>query len=291
MGWGWGWIVAAALAIFTSGSAVAADLPPPQSPPPSVAPVSYLPVEPDWTVTIGAEGRLVPAWPGAPEGKFAVTGLPLVSVRKAGTPPDFFGARDSFGFPVINLGQFKLGPAAQLVWRRKASDYRELNGLGDVNYAVQAGAFAEFWPVTWLRLRGEARQGFGGETGVTGDIFLDAVVPFGQFRWSGGPRVTLQSAAAVSPYFSITPAQSANSTISGLPMLPVYNATGGLYSYGAGTELEYFFNSQWSAHAFTEYERLTGSVANSPLVTQRGSRNQFTFGLGATYSFNMRPLW
>jgi MipA family protein len=115
-----------------------------------------------------------------------------------------------------------------MVWDRTASQYTELNGLGNVDFAVQAGAFAEFWPVPWLRLRSELRQGFGGETGVTGDAFLDAVVPIGQFRFSGGPRVTAQSAAAVSPYFSINAAQSAASTASGLPTLPVYNAGGGL---------------------------------------------------------------
>ncbi len=43
------------------------------------------------------------------------------------------------------------------------------------------------------------------------------------------------------------------------------------------------------ACAVREYERLTGSAANSPLVTQRGSPDQFTFGLGATYSFAMTP--
>ena len=73
--------------------------------------------------------------------------------------------------------------------------------------------------------------------------------------------------------------------------MTLYSAGGGLYSYGAGGQVEYFFNPQWSAHAFTEYERLTGSAADSPLVTQRGSPNQFTFGLGATYSFAMAPLW
>jgi outer membrane protein len=74
-------------------------------------------------------------------------------------------------------------------------------------------------------------------------------------------------------------------------MLPVYNAGGGLYSYGAGAQLEYFLSPQWSAHVFGEYERLTGDAANSPLVTQRGSADQFTVGVGATYSFNMHPLW
>jgi len=246
---------------------------------------------PDWIVTVGIEGRVVPAWPGAAESTPAVTGFPLFSVRKAGTPPDFPGPRDSIGFSVIDLGQIKLGPAFKLVWQRKASDYAALNGLGDIDYAVQAGVFAEYWPVPWLRLRGEARQGIGGETGVTGDLFLDAIAPVGAWTLSAGPRMTVQTAAATSPYFSITQAQSIGSTVSGLAALPVYRAGGGLYSYGAGTMAQYTINPQWTTHALFEYERLTDSAADSPLVTQRGSPDQFTFGLGATYSFAMSPWW
>ena len=132
----------------------------------------------------------------------------------------------------------------------------------------------------WLRLRGEVRQGFGGETGVTGDVFLDAIAPLGAWTLSAGPRMTLQSAAATSPYFSITQAQSVGSTVSGLPALPVYRAGGGLYSYGAGTMAQYAFNPQWTAHALFEYERLTDAAANSPLVTQRGSPDQLTLRPG-----------
>ena len=278
--------------LVTAGSsfALAADLPP-QPAAPATAPAAYTPAEPDWIVTVGAEGRIVPAWPGASVSKPAITGFPLFSVRKAGSPPDFPGPRDSIGFSLIDLGQIKIGPAIKLVWQRKASDYTALNGLGDVDYAVQAGAFAEYWPVPWLRLRGEVRQGFGGETGVTGDLFLDAIAPVGAWTFSAGPRLTLQSAAATGPYFSITQAQSIGSTVAGLPALPVYRAGGGLYSYGAGTMVQYAFNPQWTTHALFEYERLTGSAADSPLVTQRGSPDQFTFGLGATYSFAMRPWW
>src|SRR5262249_59100261 len=159
-----------------------------------------------------------------------------------GTPPDYFGPRDSFGFSIVDLGQFKLGPAVQIVWQRKASSDTALNGLGDVNFAVQAGAFAEYWPVQWLRLHGELRQGFGGEKGVTGDLFLDAVVPAGQWRFSAGPRLTVQSTAAVSPYFSITPAQSAGSTVAGLPALPVYHASGGVFFYWARNPGGKFFH-------------------------------------------------
>jgi outer membrane protein len=281
----------AVFAVIPPAIALAADLPA-QAPAPAVASASYPPPpEPDWIVTIGGELRIGPKWPGAPDGTFGLTGGPLFSIRKVGTPPEYFGPRDSFGFTILDLGQIKIGPAVQIAWPRKASSDTALNGLGDVNFAVQAGAFAEYWPAPWLRLRGEARQGFGGETGVTGDLFLDAIVPAAQFRFSAGPRLTLQSTAAVSPYFSITQAQSIGSTVAGLPVLPVYHAGGGLYSYGAGGQVEYFLDPQWAAHGFVEYQRLTGSAADSPLVIQRGSPNQFTFGLGATYAFTMHPWW
>ena len=288
----WRLAIAALAAAALPSIAGAADLPP-QSAPPPTAPAAYTPAAPDWIVTVGAEPRIVPAWPGAADSRFGLSVLPLFSVRKAGTPAPYFGPRDSFGFSVIDLGQFRLGPAFKIIWQRNSSSYNELNGLADVDYALQAGGFAEFWPVPWLRLRAEVRQGFGGETGVTGDAFLDAVIPFGQFRWSAGPRVELQSSNAVSPYFSITADQAAaaNAAQPSLGHLTAYTAGGGLYSYGAGTELEYFFNQQWAAHVFVEYDRLTGDAADSPLVTQRGSPNQYTFGVGATYSFDMHPLW
>ena len=234
----------------------AADLPA-QAPAPD-SPAAYAPAAPDWIVTIGGELRIGPKWPGAPTDKFGLTGGPLFSIRKIGTPPEYFGPLDSFGFSVLDIGQFKIGPAVKLIWQRKASDDAALNGLGDINFALQVGAFAEYWPVQWLRLRGELRQGFGGERGVTGNLFADAVVPAGQFRFSAGPRLTVQTTAAVSPYFSITPAQSAGSTVAGLPVLPVYHASGGVYSYGAGGQIEYFFNPQWATYGFIEYERLVG---------------------------------
>src|SRR5262249_48216373 len=151
-------------AVAAPAMASAADLPAP-TPATAAAPAAYVPPVPDWIVTIGAEVRIGPKWAGAPDGKFGLTGGPLFSIRRVGTPPDYFGPRDSFGFPIVDLGQFKLGPAVQIVWQRKASSDTALNGLGDVNFAVQAGAFAEYWPVQWRRLPGELRQGFGGGKG------------------------------------------------------------------------------------------------------------------------------
>jgi len=171
----------------------------------------------------------------------------------------FSGRATVSACPFLILVKLQLGPVGKLVWPRYASSYSQLNGLGDVPWAVQIGGYAVYWPVPWLRVRGEVRQGIGGETGVSGDLFTDVVVPLGQWRLSGGPRLSLQSTAAVAPYFSITAAQSAASG------LPVYNATGGFYSYGAGGQVEYFWNRQWQTHALVEYERISDSAANSPL--------------------------
>jgi hypothetical protein len=62
-----------------------------------------------------------PKWAGAPEGTFRLTNGPLFSIRKVGSPPEYFGPRDSFGFTILDLGQIKIGPAVQIVWPRKAS--------------------------------------------------------------------------------------------------------------------------------------------------------------------------
>ena len=129
---------------------LAADLPAPDA-----AQAATVSAVPDWIVTIGGELRIGPKWAGAPDGTFGLTGGPLFSIRKVGTPPEYFGPRDSFGFTILDLGQLKIGPAVQIAWPRNASSDKALSGLGDVNFAVQAGAFAEYWPAQWLRLRGE----------------------------------------------------------------------------------------------------------------------------------------
>ncbi len=278
-----GWqLVVAALAFVTPAAAADVDQGAPTAPPIIVkvpAAVS------DWVVTIGGEVRVLPAWPGAPSTVYGFGGFPLFSLSKPGDPPVFFGARDGFGVPLLDRGTFQVGPVGTLSWPRYVNPWGSLHGLNNVDWAAQLGVYAQYWPVPWLRIRGEARQGVGGETGQTGNLYVDAVIPLAQFRLSGGPRLTLQSAAATSPYFSITPAQSITSG------LPAYNAGGGVYSYGAGGQLEYFFNQHWQVHGLVEYERLASAAADSPLVTMRGSPNQFTFGVGGTYTFSMHPLW
>jgi outer membrane protein len=238
----------------------------------------------DWTVTIGVEGRVLPTFEGS--GRYELLPFPLFNLRRAGTPLTFRSARDGFGFGILDTGRFRIGPAFKIKLPRNESDDGNLRGLGDVDWTLEAGAFVDFWPTDWLRTRVEVRQGIGGHHGIVSDLIADVVVPVTpQLTLSGGPRTTLATGAATSPYFSITPGQSVASG------LPVYDAGGGFYSFGAGAQARYQWSPQWATHVFVEYQRLTGGAGDSPLVTTLGSRDQVQVGLGATYSFDMHALW
>jgi len=238
----------------------------------------------EWTVTLGVEGRMTPTFPGSD--RYTFLPLPLFDVRRAGTPPRFHSPRDGFGVPILDTGSFRAGPAFKIRLPRRESADSNLNGLGNVDFTVEAGGFVEFWPTQWLRTRGELRQGFGGHHGVVGDLMADLVMPVTpQLTLSGGPRTTLMSDKALDPYFSVNSVQSVNSG------LPVYNAGGGFYSWGAGAQARYQWNPTWATYVFVEYERLIGGAGDSPIVTLRGSRDQWQVGVGVTYSFDMRALW
>jgi MipA family protein len=234
-----------------------------------------------WTIAIGANGEALPDFEGAKHDK--LTALPIFSIHRAGFTNRFVSPRDGTGIALIDIGGFRAGPVGKLKAARTAAPYSELNGLGDIKLGVELGGFAEYFPVDWFRTRLEVRRGFGGHDGVVADFSADAIVPMAQsFTWSGGPRFTLENGNATAPYFSITAAQALTSG------LPAFDAKGGAHSVGAGVQLRYQINPQWEAHSLVEYDRLLGDAVASPLVTLRGSPNQVSLGLGASYSFDVR---
>ena len=235
-----------------------------------------------WTLGIGANFNGQPDFEGSKGNK--LTGVPIFSLGPAGGSAERFRAPlDSASIALFDYEGFSAGLAANSKSSRKAAKYAELNGLDDVKTAYELGGFMQYFPTDWFRLRTEVRQGFGGHTGVVADFSADVLVPiWSRLTWSGGPRFTLASTQATSPYFSVDSVQSAASG------LPVFDAKGGAHSAGAGTQVRYQVTPKWEAHAYVEYDRLLGDAAASPLVEQRGSPNQISFGVGASYSFDFR---
>ena len=249
------------------------------------APPFELPVLPspsgNWTATVGIGGEYRPDFQGSKN--WMLIPIPIISIRRAGSTGGFRGPRDSASIALIDFGNLRVGPAAKFVAARNSKDHSELSGLGDVKAAFELGGFVEYYAVDWLRLRGELRQGIGGHQGAVADVSADFIVPLiDRLTISAGPRFTWKSTKAVAPYFGVDAVQSLASG------LPVFEAKGGAYSVGFGSQVTYRINPQWEVRAYVEYEKLLGDAADSPLVTLRGSSNQTTVGLGASYSFDFK---
>jgi MipA family protein len=249
------------------------------------APPFELPMVPsvsgNWTVMVGVGGEYKPDFEGAK--RSMLSPVPIFSIRRAGSTEQFRGPRDGASIALLDFGDLRAGPVGKFVASRKANSYSELNGLGDVSAAVELGGFVEYFPVDWFRARAELRQGMGGHHGVVADFSADVIVPVIQrYTVSAGPRFTWESTKATSPYFGIDAVQAMATG------LPVFNAKGGAHSVGAGAQVSYRVNPQWEVHSYVEYERLLGDAAASPLMTLRGSPNQTTVGIGASYSFDVK---
>jgi outer membrane protein len=233
----------------------------------------------DWTITLGVGGEMKPSYLGA--GSSELSPKPIISIRRAGSPLRFRSMRDNASFALIDYGRFRAGPVGAYKSARKAADHIELRGLNDVKFAVELGGFAEYYAFDWLRVRSEVRRGIGGHEGIVADFSADVIVPINErMTFAFGPRYTLTDAKYASTYFSVNTLEALASG------LPVYDAKGS-GAVGAGAQIRYQLDPKWEVRGYVEYNKLLGSIADSPLVKMRGSADQLTYGIGVAYSFDV----
>lgn len=243
------------------------------------------PLDRQWTLTIGGYLMGQPEYAGSDNYEAAFR--PLFSISRADTLSRFRSFNDSPSIALIDEGFFEAGIAGQINWERKASDYYDLRGLNDVDYAYQIGGYAQWYPADWMRLRTEVRYGFGGFDGVVADFAADAIhftEAWGGMALSAGPRLTLASSGYVDAYYGITPEEAAYAQFLG-NNLTAYDPGGGIYSVGFGGQILKRFTPNILGSVFAEYKYLTGDAADSPIVVQNGSRNQFQAGVSLSYTF------
>ncbi|MBX3569916.1 MAG: MipA/OmpV family protein [Rhizobiaceae bacterium] len=233
----------------------------------------------DWQLTVGASGFFAPDYEG--DDKLSFNIVPLISLGKAGPEARFTSRNDNISFALIDEGQFRAGPTGKIIFGRDAGDSGDLGGLDEVKFGAEIGAFAEYYPTDWLRVRGELRHGIRSHHGVVGDVTADAFVDVAEtLRVSAGPRLSFASADYMDAYYGISPSESAASG------LPGYDPGSGIKSAGAGGAVTWKATDRITSSIFGEYARLVGDAADSPLVRERGSENQFTFGVSSTYRFD-----
>jgi outer membrane scaffolding protein for murein synthesis (MipA/OmpV family) len=234
----------------------------------------------EWSLTVGAAGSVAPEFEGSDEyGFFA---QPLISLGRRDTLKRFESRNDSASFAIIDTGVVSFGPALAVVLPRDEDDSDDLRGLDDVPWGVEPGLFLNVFPTDWARLRAEIRKGFHAHEGIVADFYADAftnITP--TIQVSGGPRLSLATEDYFETYYGVTPNEAIASGLS-----PFEPDGGGLRSAGVGGAVTWHTTDKVTTSVFAEYRRLLGDAADSSLVEERGSPNQFLIGVSATYRFD-----
>lgn len=268
----------ALLGLVAPGWAMAADMAAgPYTPPPAGTSSIYI-------VTVSANAALVPSFPGSDR----VSGVfyPALSFRRSDEPARFTAPDDGISISVLESPSFRIGPVLRYESGRYYQDDNALRGLRKLPWDVEAGLFVEYWPVTFLRARLEARHGVRGDSGFVGNAGLDFVVPTGKFTFSLGPRLTFGDDDWAFRYFGVTALEATRNSF----VFP-YRPRGGITSVGGLGSVMYTWNETWATTVYAGYNRLTSDIADSPIVTRIGSRDQYIVGARLSYSFNFTPFW
>ncbi len=239
----------------------------------------------DWYVTIGARGVMQPSYPGSDT--YDVRPGLIFSIARASQRNVFRSVDDNPSIALWNGKIFRAGVVGRLDWGRSESDSDRLRGMGDIDYSIEAGGFAEVYPLEWLRVRAELRYGMGGFEGVRGDLRADAIFRDGPWRFAVGPRLSYAGSDYMQTYFGVSRDQSLMTALL-LNPLPTYQARSGFDKVGATAQVNYTFDNGFEAGVFGTYGYLLGDAGNSPLVEDK---SQFTAGVSLSYTFNMGPGW
>lgn len=231
-------------------------------------------------VRAGLGAKLTPEFIGDDSMKFA----PLVKFNlKRGEGPFKFGAPDdNFGIAVVSGEKFSAGPTLKFQGSRKNSEVGA--EVGKVPTTFEAGAFVQYQVSDSVRLRSELRKGIGGHRGLVGSVGADKVWRDGdRYLFSVGPRVAFSDGRYQRAYFGVDD-EAALAT-----GLEPYRPGGGIHGAGVVASAHYQLGeSAWGLFGFAEYQRLLGDSADSPIVREYGSPNQFSVGAAITRTFNLK---
>lgn len=231
-------------------------------------------------VRAGAGAQTVPQFPGADGNK--VSFYPDFTVARGSDPFPFEAADESFGGPLLSVGPFEFGPAGNIQSKRSRRNLPV--AMDEVGFSFEAGAFAQLWATDNLRLRVEGRRGLSGHKAWVGSVSADYIVrDADKYVFSIGPRVTLGEGKYQRAYFGVNAGEAARTG------LPQYRPDAGVSAVGAVAGGNYALGGRWGLVGYLRYDRLTGDAADSPFVQTYGSRDQYSGGLGLTYTFGRTP--
>ncbi len=201
--------------------------------------------------SVGATGSLSPAY------------LNLGPINySAGTDAGGFGIQGSLGY----------------IGARKAADNPELQGLPDIDLAIEVGGgFA--YTTDFTEIYAVGRYGVIGHEAFVGEIGGDLIVqPSAQLELRVGPRLFFGDDSYANTYFGIDTAAATASNFRS------FEAKGGLLSRGIEASIAYDFSDNWGLKGTVNYDELMNDAAKSPIV-------QTTDQLGVSLVVTRKLSW
>ena len=172
------------------------------------------------------------------------------------------------------------GPLLALRRGRKEGDNAALQGLGDIDAALDAGVFARLRVQDWqasLDVRKNVTQSGQGATlnlSTGRSMMLSPSV-----RLRASVEAAWASTDYMKTFFGVDAQQAARSA------LTPYSPAAGFKDVGASLLADYAINSHWGGFAALRFKRLLGDAADSPIVAGLGKKNQIAAGIGIQYRF------
>jgi len=191
-----------------------------------------------------------------------------------------FRGPDDVRFRLFEYYGLEVGPLVGWRFDRDEDDADRLDGLGDVDGGIVAGAYAAYRMGAFAPFVSYGHQVTGDDTGGLLRFGAEWRMPI----WNG-IKYTLQGGSTfadddfMDAFFSVNAQQAARSGFN------AYDADAGIKDVYLGLNADIPLSQQWSLKMTGMYSRLIGDAADSPIVE---SEDQFFGGLGLTYRFSFQ---
>jgi MipA family protein len=161
----------------------------------------------------------------------------------------------------------------------RSEDNDGLAGLGDISRTFTSGAYLNY-RYQGIRLKTEVRHDFFNEGhGTLVLASLGTRVPWNKPLFYIGVETTWASSNYMNTFFGIDAFQSLRSGLS------QYRSDSGIRDVALNLSSAYKFDKHWSLSGQISYRHLLDNAADSPIVKDVGTENNFIVGLGLNYSF------
>ena len=210
-----------------------------------------------WKVTVGAGAATVPRYEGA--GTNRIRFVPLLDLQHGRF---FAGTARGIGYNLSDNPALQYGPRLSVApYRRQSVDAR-LNGMGDIGYGAEAGAYFNARLAPWYFKSSIAAGNHGTRLNFGGGYVMKLAATD---KLNLGIGVNWANARYMQTYFGVTAAQAAASG----GVLTAYNAGAGIKNYELKANWTHVWSRQWFSTAGVSIRQLAGTARNSPLTMRR----------------------